>query len=465
MKKRAFFIVLLALLILSNTATYFYARFLYLSAPAEGVLQEHTAGGLFQEIRQILDDRYIQPMDEEVMLYGAIRGMLGALGDVYTYYLTPEAMEEMLMQTTGLFSGIGVEITEDEGEILVVRVLKDTPAFFAGLCQGDRIVEVDGKKTFGLTSEEAARLLRGASGTEVNIVLRRPGESELLSISLMRAQIERESVFIRRFEAGAAYLQITHFDQGTGEAFMLALAALEREGLEGLIIDLRDNPGGLFDEAVAIGELIVPAGEITRIVDKDNNVLSQYYSRAKPQDYPMVVLVNQLTASAAEILSGALQDSGRAFLVGTPTFGKTSVQHLQHLSDGGGLRYTIAKYLTPMGKDLHHVGLKPDFEVELPPEYYLQYYAIPRDIQLGDRGEKVYLLQTMLNFLGYPLEITGSFDENLFDALQSFQVDQGLSPGALDDPTREALRLTLSKKGEEIDEQLNFALNLLRDLK
>jgi carboxyl-terminal processing protease len=374
-------------------------------------------------------------------------------------------MEEMLMQATGHFSGIGVEIIEDEGEILIQRVISDTPAYFAGLRQGDRIVGVEGKSIFGLTSEEAARLLRGVSGTEVNITVRRPGESGLLFVNLTRAQIDRESVFIRRFEGGVACLHITNFDEGTVDVFESALETLENEGLEGLIIDLRNNPGGLFDEAIAIGEIIVPEGEITRVVDRDGNVLSQFFSRAEPKDYPLVLLVNELTASAAEILGGALQDSGKAYLVGMPTFGKTSVQHLQHLSDGGGLRYTIAKYLTPNGTDLHHVGLKPDYEMELPPEYYLQYNAIPREIQPGDRGEKVALLQSMLDFLGYPLEITGIFDEHLSGALQSFQTEHGLHPGVLDDPTREAMRIALNSKGVEVDEQLNFALNLLRDLR
>jgi len=462
MKRRDFFVVLLCLLLLSNMATYFYTRFLFFS-PAAGAVGEQRAGeGLLGEIRDILEKNYYQSLDEKELTRGAIKGMLDCLDDPYTLYLEPEALEEMLAQTTGLFSGIGVEIVEDEGEILVLRVMEGTPAFLAGLCSGDRILEVDGKSMANVSLDEAARLLRGPRGTEVTITFRRPGEDELFTATLIREQIERDTVFSSCLEERYAYIKVTSFDQGTAGDFRNAVMALENEGLDGMIIDLRDNPGGLFDEAIKMGEFIVPEGEITRVVDRDGKVLSRYLSRAKPKDYPVAVLINQYTASAAEIIGGALQDSERAVLVGMPTFGKASVQYLQTLSDGGGLRYTIARYLTPKGKDLHKNGLKPDYEVELPDEYYLKNRPVPRDIKPGDTGPKVVLLQVMLNCLGYDLEITGVFDEPLVDSLQAFQAENGLSTGMLDDPTRESIRRRLAEKAGELDEQLHFALNLLK---
>lgn len=462
MKKRDFFVVLLCLLLLSNMATYFYTRFLFLSPAAQVAGEQSYGERLLGEIRNILEKNYYQSLDEKELTRGAIKGMLDCLDDPYTAYLTPESLEEMLAQTTGLFSGIGVEIVEDEGEILVLRVMEDTPAFHAGLCPGDRILEVEGESIAKVSLDEAARLLRGPSGTEVTITFRRPGEDELFTATLTREQIERDTVFSSRLEERFAYIKVTSFDRSTAGDFRNAVIAFENEGLDGMIIDLRDNPGGLFDEAVEMGEFIVPEGEITRVVDRDGKVLSRYLSQAKPKDYPVAVLVNQYTASAAEIIAGALQDSGRAVLVGMPTFGKASVQYLQTLSDGGGLRYTIARYLTPKGRDLHKNGLKPDHEVGLPNDYYLKNRPVPRDIKPGDTGQKVMLLQVMLNCLGYDLEITGVFDELLLNSLHKFQEENGLRTGMLDDPTREAIRRCLAQKAGELDEQLHFALNLLK---
>ena len=463
MKKQTLLIMLLSLLVLSNIATYFYARssFFSPSPPAAELPGESSGDELLREIRYILEEKYFQPPDEEKMLQGAINGMISSLGDPYTAYLNTEAMEDLLIQATGVFSGIGVEITEDEGEILILRVIDDTPASRAGVRQGDRILEVEGISLFSMAIEEVARLLRGPDGTEVNFTLSRPEERELLNMTLTRAQIERDTVFPRRLESGLGYIQVTNFDQGTAKSFRNALTTLEDEGIEGLIIDFRDNPGGLLDEAVEMGEFIVPRGEITRVVDRDGNVLNRYLSQAKPRGYPIVLLVNRYTASAAEIVSGALQDSGKAVLVGTTTFGKASVQYLQYLSGGDGLRYTVARYLTPAGRDIHRIGLAPDYNIELPAEYYLQNRSVPRDIYPGDTGEKILLLQTMLGFLGYPSDVTGVSDEKLFIALDAFRSDHGLPPGSLDDPAREALRKALSIKCAEADEQLNYAIELL----
>jgi carboxyl-terminal processing protease len=272
-----------------------------------------------------------------------------------------------------------------------------------------------------------------------------------------------DTVFTRSLENGIGYIKISNFDQGTGKDFEKSLVLLEKQGLKGLVLDLRDNAGGLLDEAVAVGENIVPAGEITRVVDREGNVQERYLSRAKPKDYNIVVLVNEYTASAAEIIGGALQDSGKAQLVGMPTFGKATVQHLHYLSDGGGVRYTIAKYLTPSGKDLHQHGLQPDFTIELPQEYYFQYYTIPRQLKKGDSGEKVALLQNMFVFLGYPLQITGVFDSTMEGFLKDFQRKYGLPPtGTIDMATREYFHSALSEKAGEVDEQLQYAINRLK---
>ena len=465
MRRRDLIVLLLCLFILSNIATYFFTRS-FCSAPVLEAAGERTEGKLFWEVWDLLENKYFQPVEKEQLLHGALEGMLRSLNDPYTAYLNPEYLEEMLIQTTGSLSGIGVEIVEDEGEILIIRVIEGTPAHYAGLLPGDHIVEVGGKSTSGMSINETARLLRGPSGTAVEVVIQRAGERDLSQVTLTRAQIEMDTVFARFLEKGIGYLQITSFDQSTGVDFKTALRSLEKQGLEGLILDLRDNPGGLLEEAIKVGELIVPAGEITRVVDREGNVRERYLSRAKSPDYEVLVLVNEYSASAAEIIAGALQDRGGALLVGAPTFGKATVQYLEYLSNGGGLRYTIAKYLTPAGHDLHSNGLQPDFAVKLPPEYYLQHRPVPRELTLGDTGEKVVLLQKMLEFLGRELEISGVFDEQTLAALKGFQISHGLPPsGTLDDIVRERLRKSLAEKAAAVDEQLLFARKTLLEKK
>ncbi|MEW5921942.1 MAG: S41 family peptidase [Bacillota bacterium] len=461
MKRREFLVVVLILLILSNTATLLLTRFLF--SPALEMTRGENEAGLFWEVWDLIQNKYFQPVQEEKLVRGSIEGMLRALDDPYTIYLDSDSLRELLIYTTGSFSGIGVEITGGEDEVLVLRVIAESPAQRAGLLPGDRIVRVGERNIEGMAVDEVARLLRGPGGTAVDVSIRRVGEAEPITLSIIREEIERETVFPRLLDDSIGYLQITGFDQKTGKDFAAALARLEREGLSGLILDLRDNPGGIVEEAIEVGKIIVPAGEITRVVDRNGNVRERYMSHAQPRDYPIVVLINQYSASAAEIIAGALQDNGNATLVGTPSYGKATVQHLQYLSDGGGLRYTIAKYLTPAGHDLHENGLQPDVMVELPSEYYLQYRPIPRNLERGDTGEKVLLLQEMLIFLGYPMEKTGVFDSRTAEALLRFQREEGLPlNGSLDITTRERLRSALSEQARRADSQLLAAEELLK---
>jgi len=454
--------MLLCLLIISNIATYIFTRFFFSPTVLEvEVPGQREESGLFREVWNILDSKYFQPLEEKELMRGAIKGMLESLNDPHSAYLTPKLFNELLIQATGSLSGIGVEIVEDEGEILVLRVAKDSPAQRGGLYEGDRIVEVDGRR--GLLLDEAVQLLRGPSGTTVNVVVRRVGEQQLLPFVLKRADIEMDTVFSRIIEDGIGYIQITSFDQDTGKDFSEALRLLEGNNIRGLIFDLRSNPGGLADEAIEAGKVIVPSGEITRVVDRSGNIQERFFSDAEEKDYKIIVLVNEYTASAAEIIAGALQDRKEALLIGTPTFGKASMQYLQFLSDGGGLRYTIAKYLTPSGGDWHEIGLKPDLEVTLPEEYYLQYQPVPGNLELGDTGERIILLQRMLAFLGYPVTTTGLFDEQTVNSLIEFQRINKLAPtGSLDNSTREHLRTELSEKAIEVDDQLLYAVNILR---
>ncbi len=469
MKKRDLLLLLLAVLLVSNVGTHLITRSFYDApeAPFDPVVEvnaEREEASLLWEVWDLLEREYYEPLDAEKLIEGAVEGMLDSLDDPHTRYLSPESLEDMLIHTMGSFDGIGVEITEDEGEVLVLRVFEGSPAEKGGLLEGDRIIEVEGTPTTEMTLDEAARNLRGPSGTEVEITIRRAGE-ESFELTLVRADIEIKTVHARMLENRIGYIEITNFDQNTAEDLNRTLQDLEGRGLNGLVLDLRDNPGGLLEEAIEVGKKIVPAGEITRTVDRDGNVLQRYYSEATPEDYPMAVLVNEYTASAAEIVAGALQDSGRAKLIGEPTYGKATVQYLQHLEGGGGLRYTIAKYLTPKGHDLGRESLKPDEKVGLPEEYFLQFRSIPGKLEEGNTGEKVVLLQEIMDFLGYELEVTGVFDEQTMTALRNFQEDHGLSATGLpDEAMREALRKTLSERATEVDEQLNRAVDQVKGL-
>lgn len=363
--------MLLCLLFFSNMGTYHFTvfkhnRYVRPSTVSETEEEKPIDQDLakFQEIYALLQHKHITPVLNREMIEGAIRGMLEVVDDPYTIYFNPITMENMLIQTTGSFSGIGVRIAEVDGQVIIFEVFEGAPAELAGLQESDIIIGVDGLE-FN-RSDEAARLLRGPSGTKVQVKVQRKGLPEPLEILITRDDIEIKTVHSQIIALDIGYIEIKQFDNHTARDFVESLAELEASTIKGLILDLRNNPGGILEEVIAVGEMIVPAGEITSIVDRHGQRLKTYYSQATPKNYGIVVLVNELSASAAEILAGALQDSGAAVLVGTPTYGKATVQHLKILDDGSGFRYTVAKYRTPSGNDLHERGLAVDYQVEMP---------------------------------------------------------------------------------------------------
>lgn len=387
--------------------------------------------------------------------------MLDVVSDPKTTYLDPQVMTEMIIHTMGSFSGIGVRITEIDGQVIVADVFGGAPAEQAGIQEDDRIVIVDGQEIEGI--EEAVSLLRGQSDTEATVKVERRGKDELLTFKVTRGDIEAETVYGKEIAPGVGYIQITSFDAYTACDFSASLAELEKAGLEGLILDLRNNPGGLMDEAIAVSQLIVPSGKIVSVVGRDDEKLETFYSEAAPKSYDIVVLVNNMSASAAEILAGALQDSGAAVLVGTQTYGKATVQNLNKFDDGSGMRYTVAVYRTPSGRDLHKEGLLPDYHVEMHAAYYLMNRALPTALD-GDKDafstEEMSMLQSMLSFFGYDLAITGELDRDTRDALISFAEYNNIEH---DDwiQVRRRLREVLRDAGMETDPQLDYALELI----
>ncbi len=411
-----------------------------------------------------LTDNYFYPVDTDDLIEGAVRGMIEHIGDPHVRFYDPEGLEEFMSETTGSYAGIGVRVIEANEYIVVFETFSDSPADISGLTPGDRILEADGFELTGQGLNRAVELLRGPSDTTVEVVIKRPGADEPIKLNVGRAQIQVTTVFSEMIDAGLGYIRISSFDSNTHNEFKEHLNEMEQGGLStGLILDLRNNPGGLVEPAVEIGKKLVPEGEIVRLVGRDGEVERIYYSSAVKRPYPIVVLINEDSASASELLAGALQDSNAAALVGQKTYGKASVQQLDFLEGGNAILLTVAKYFTPSGHDIDKHGIKPDFEVDIPEILSYYRYFHPGSLEEGDYGPDVEMLQLMLEQLGLRVEVTGYFDGQTSWALRRFQESAGLAPsGEFDDKTWVKLREALDIASRENDKQLNYAVEAIR---
>lgn len=435
-----------------------------ISLPDGGQLPEKME--LFIQVLEIITRNYLEPVDLDQLAEGAIEGMLKTLNDPQTCYYNPKQLENFMIETTGLFSGVGIRLAEIDNETWVLALFPGSPAERGGFRRGDKIFSIDGIKISGQDLQHAADLLRGPPGTTVRVVLERPGVDQPLEVIIQREEVKEETVFSKVVEPGIGYIQITGFEQLTGDSFLRQLEDLEAtDGLgTGLILDLRNNSGGLLDEALKVAGQLVPEGEITRLVDRLGMVKDIHYSYADGKPYPIVVLINQESASASEVIAGALQDRRAALLVGEKTYGKATVQTLeQRLAGGGALRLTVAKYLTPSGRDLHGRGLDPDYYLELPQAFKEYQFFFPGLLVEGDYGEQVKLLQQMLWELGFgPDTLTGYFDRETSGALAEFQAGCGLeASGILDNLTCLRLREAVDLLFMQTDPQLILARDLL----
>lgn len=325
-----------------------------------------------RQIEKTLDTYYVEDYDKELAEELMYTGLAAGVGDPYTYYLSADSLAEQMEKNSGHFVGIGVEIyAGDDGYIVVSSVTPGGPAEAAGILAEDKITEVDGESITGKTAADVSALVKGEAGTDVALTIFRESTGEVLEKTVTRQDIQVKTVSWRMMEDNIGYIAITNFRENTYSQFKEALDMLEAEGMEKLVLDLRNNTGGLVKSAHEIGEELLPEGIMVYTMDKDGNredtLCDDVYN-----DVPLVVLVNGNSASAAEILAGAIQDTGRGQLIGTTTFGKGLVQRLFTLPDGSGLNVTIQKYYTPNGTSIHGVGITPDYEVELPEEYAQQ---------------------------------------------------------------------------------------------
>jgi carboxyl-terminal processing protease len=322
---------------------------------------------LFTDVLEELEKNYVDDVDTEKLIHNAIKGMVGNL-DPHSSFMPPQAFDELQDDTKGEFSGIGIVITMKDSILTVVSPIEGTPAYNAGIQAGDMIIRIDDKSTKDMELWEAVNLMRGPRHKAVLITVIRQNEPKPIKFSLMRDMIPMESVRSVMLKPGYGYLRITNFRMSTLNDIKNHLEKLESQnkGLKGLIMDLRDNPGGLLDQAVKISDLFLAKGNIVSI--KGRKEVNTQVFKAFPSDedrsYPVVVLINGGSASASEIVAGALQDHSRALILGTTSFGKGSVQTVHPLRDKFGIKYTIARYYTPNGRSIQAKGIEPDIEVE-----------------------------------------------------------------------------------------------------
>lgn len=322
---------------------------------------------LFSDVIEEIENNYVESVDTKELIEEAIHGMVDSL-DPHSSFMPPEAYKDLQVETKGEFGGIGIVITKQDGRLTVVSPMEGTPAYRAGIQAQDVIAKIDGKRTKDMKLWEAVKLMRGEKGTSVDISIYREGEPELLEFTLERAIIPLDSVRHLTLKPGYGYLWITSFRENTTDEVKKALSALESKEtpLKGLIVDLRDNPGGLLDQAVKVADLFLEKGGIVSIKGRQHQGAEDYsaHSDVFAGNVPIVLLINGGSASAAEIVAGALQDNGRALVLGTTSFGKGSVQTVKPLRDGYALKYTIARYYTPSGSSIQAEGIHPDLVVK-----------------------------------------------------------------------------------------------------
>ncbi len=322
---------------------------------------------IFAKVLNIVQQYYVEPIDTQKLIYGGIKGMLREL-DPHTNFLPPDMYKEFETETSGEFGGIGIEITMDDGLLTIISPIEDTPAWKAGIEPGDKIVEIDGVSTKGMSLVDAAQKMKGKNGVKIRLGIMRDSFEEPKTFSIVRDIVKVKSVKFVDLEDGYGYLRLTSFIENSGAEMRKKIAEFKAKNktIRGLILDLRRNPGGLLDQAVQISNLFLDKGVIVSTIgrDKSKKEVTLAKSTGAYTDFPIIVLINEYSASASEIVAGALKDNKRALIMGKRSFGKGSVQSVVKMGDGSGLKLTVARYYTPSGVSIQAEGITPDVEVD-----------------------------------------------------------------------------------------------------
>lgn len=417
----------------------------------------------------IIQSNYIEPIDNQDLVEGAIRGMLTILNDPYSEYMDLETMEQFNEQIGSSFEGIGAEVSMIGDRVTIVAPIKGSPAEKAGLRPNDQVFTVDGESVEGLDLYEAVALIRGEKGSEVVIGIQRPGVPDLIEFTLVRDTIPLETVYAEMLETDgnkAGVIQITSFAEQTANRFQEELTSLESQGMDGLVIDVRGNPGGLLDVTEDILKLFIPSDRpYMQIADNEDNKTRFFSDLAEAKDYPVSVLIDEGSASASEILAIALNETIDAEIVGHTSFGKGTVQQTVPLGDGSTLKLTILKWLSPEGRSIHEVGVEPTIEVSQPEYYYTAPIQVEETLKLDETNVNIGYAQVMLEALGYPVDREdGYFSEQTAQAIRDYQTDRELTvTGELDQETANTIVAEVIERirNDEDDLQKNQAIKAL----
>lgn len=352
-------IIVSAILLIVFTFTVTAGGFLYL---LKGNSSDVVSTLKFFRALQVVKARYVEQVDTETLVAGAVKGMVSSLGDPHSIYMDAKMYKEFMVETEGSFGGVGMVLGVKDKTLTVVSPIEGTPSDKAGIKSGDQILQIDGKDTKDMALDEAVNKIRGPEGTTVSLAVRHESEPTK-EITLTRSNIQIKTVAGKMLPDKIGYIRISMFNDNTGNDFAQKYKELEAEGMKSIILDLRDNPGGLLEESVKVASKFVPKGPVVSVVTRDGH-RETHSSALEAIKYPVAVLVNGGSASASEIVSGAIQDTASGTLIGTKTYGKGSVQTVLRL-DSGAIKLTIAKYLTPNDRSINGIGIEPDIKVEM----------------------------------------------------------------------------------------------------
>lgn len=369
-KKKAA-VILIVVIIVTNLITFGATNGISIAVGDKAIITKSQYNDLVEfsklfQVRDMIKSDYVDKIDDNLLVEGAVRGLASGIGDPYTVYWDTKEYEANTIETEGQYAGVGlvVEPTDDD-RIVVVSPIEDTPAEKAGVKSGDIIVKIDNKEVAGKDLDAAVALMRGTPGTSVTLTILREGSSAFQDIKITRANIVLKSVKGEMLDSSTGYIKITAFQANTAQSFSDTLKSLQKNGMKGLILDLRDNGGGLLDQCIQVANQLVSKGIIVYTIDNKGQK-EVAYADGSSIDIPIVVLVNGGTASASEIVSGAVKDSKSGTLVGTRTFGKGLVQTIDPIGDGSAVKVTIARYYTPSGVCIQGKGIEPNIVIDLP---------------------------------------------------------------------------------------------------
>lgn len=419
---------------------------------------------------RLIESRFYTEVDRDKVADGAINGMIAALNDPYSVYMDKTTAKQFSENLEGSFSGIGAEVTLENGKVTVVAPIKGSPAEKAGIHAKDILLSVNGEELDGLDIHEAVAKIKGPKGTKAKLKVQRPGMSKPIEFVLVRDDIKLETVRGEMLQDHVGKIEIAQFSQNTAERFHEELERLERDGMKGLIIDVRNDPGGILPIVISMAEPFLSSGKpIVQVEGRDGKADATVSKNPNgPKPYPVAVLINKGSASASEILAAALQESGSAKLIGETTFGKGTVQmsYDREMGDGSLLKMTVAKWLTPNGNWIHEQGIEPDLKVEQPDYYWVAPLSKEHPLKFDMNDDDVKNAQLMLKGIGYsPGRQDGYYSNDTVEAVKQFQQSRELPvTGTIDRTTAEKLEEAIIGQIRQPgnDKQLAAAVEYIR---